>query len=52
LENRYEEVTIYGDPDISVTQACAHLGLTQSSHYERPGGKAMADAPVIDILTK
>ena len=41
-----------GEEAVPITRACAHLGLARSSYYDRPASKAMADAPVIDVLNQ
>ncbi len=41
-----------GEEAVTITRACAHLGLAKSLYYERPASKTIADAPVIDVLNQ
>ena len=41
-----------GEEDVPVIRACAHLGLARSTYYDRPDGRAKADAPVIEVLNQ
>ena len=41
-----------GQEDVPIRRACAHLSLARSAYYDRPASKAIADAPVIDVLNQ
>jgi putative transposase len=43
---------LVGEEGLPILRACAHLGLSRSSYYQRPANKAKADEPVIEVLNQ